>query len=57
MTKKLSLRIACVNPNLLLTPKLGPNASFFSGARIRLRMTFDYPVLWVRVKVLLSPHS
>ena len=25
-------------------------ASFFSGARIWLRMTFNYPVLWVRVK-------
>ena len=23
---------------------------FFFGARIRLRMTFNYPVLWVRVK-------
>ena len=23
---------------------------FFSGARIWLRMTFNYPVLWVRVK-------
>ena len=26
-------------------------ASFFFGARIRLRMTFNYPVLWVRVNV------
>ena len=25
-------------------------ASFFFGARIWLRMTFNYPVLWVRVK-------
>ena len=27
-----------------------PVASFFFGARIWLRMTFNYPVLWVRVK-------
>ena len=27
-----------------------PAASFVFGARIWLRMTFNYPVLWVRVK-------
>ena len=30
-----------------LTP---PGWVFFFGARIWLRMTFNYPVLWVRVK-------
>ena len=28
----------------------GGDASFFFGARIRLRMILKYPVLWVRVK-------
>ena len=28
----------------------GAGRVFFFGARIRLRMTFNYPVLWVRVK-------
>ena len=27
-----------------------PAGVFFFGIRIRLRMTFNYPVLWVRVK-------
>ena len=34
----------------LIVDQCLPAASFFFGARIWLRMTFNYPVLWVRVK-------